>query len=109
MKAFENILEPLINYTCDVFTEMTPQKLIAVRLKYEIIRQAIVDLYSNNAINVSSAKEYFEGPNFLYDCECVGINSKTMLYIVNNPDKYKSKIGSYGNDLDDEIAYESFI
>ena len=107
MRAFEKLIDPLLSYTRDVFTELTPEKLASVRLTYEIIREAIADLHGTNLKNKHDALTYFKGDLFKQHCEAVGINETTLLYIANNPHKYLSKIGSYDNYNSNECTYES--
>ena len=91
---FANLMSPLMDYTRDIFNEITPQKLASIRLIYEIIREAIVDLHSDNTELQKDAKDYFKGDLFDYHCDCVGINTRTMLYIANNPQRFIVKNNS---------------
>ena len=90
--SFRNLTETLVNYTCEMFNEITPQKLATVRLTYEIIREAMSDLHGDNKELAQDAKDYFGGELFQYHCDCVCIDEKTMLRIVNNPDKHVKHI-----------------
>lgn len=98
MKAYENLIEPLLSYTCDVFSDMTQEKFSLVKLTYEIMRQAIVDLYSDNENLSLDAKNYFKSSVFKKHCENVGICEDIMLRIVNNPHKYLKEMGVYGEE-----------
>jgi hypothetical protein len=95
-------MDPLVEYTCEMFNEITPQKLASIRLTYEIIREAIADLHGNDKELAEDAKSYFESDLFSHHCTCVSISEKTMLYIANNPDKYNTIIDS------DNGTYESY-
>ncbi len=89
-RRFAQLINPLISYTCDVFDEITPQKLATVTLIYEVIREALADLHGNNKENKDSAIKYFNSDVFDYHCDCVGIDTKLMLYIASNPQQYLS-------------------
>lgn len=90
-RAFGNIVEPLINYTCERFNEITPQKLASITLTYEIIREAAADLYGTNKEYKQSAEEYFSSDLFKHHCDCVGISEILLMYIINNPTKYNKE------------------
>jgi hypothetical protein len=100
-RSFSNIIEPLVEYTCEMFNEITPQKLASIRLTYEIIREAIADLHGTNKELAKDAEDYFKSDLFSYHCECMSISENTMLYIANNPDKYAKRI-------DSENSFESY-
>lgn len=106
-RAFHNLIDPLISYTCETFNEITPQKLGNIRLTYEIIREAISDLHGKDETLRQDAKDYFNSEVFKYDCECVGISETLMLYIAFNPDKHLKHM-SYNDDYNEPV-YESNI
>lgn len=108
MDTFEiklnKIQELLIQYTSDVFTDMTLQKLGVVRLVYGIIRQAIGDLHGTTEEYSVDSREYFDSYLFTYHCELVGINKEVMLHIARNPQDYLDSIRDYSFD---EVENES--
>ena len=86
------IEEALMCYTCDVFQEMTMQKLGAVRTVYAIISQALYDLYNGTLEQQKDAMDWFKSDNYRLACEAVQVDVKVMDRIIQNPDKYVSDI-----------------
>lgn len=89
------VRENLISYTCDVFQEMTLQKLGAVRLVCEIIVQALYDLHTGSLEDQQSAIAYFNDHLFIRHCEMISIPVPLMKVIIENPTSYLSTIGEY--------------
>lgn len=89
------IKENLIAYTCDVFEEMTLQKLGAVRLVYEIIVQALYDLHNGNLEDQQTAIAYFKDVLFVTHCQMVSIPLSLMEFVIAHPTKYLKTIGEY--------------
>lgn len=108
-RKYKELIDPLVSYSCDKFQEITLQKLGYITLIYEIIREAIADLhYSNSKKNQIDAVNYFNSSLFEWDCACVAIPKKLMLYIAYNPDKYLDKIQSYNQEDNEHESDNEF-
>ncbi len=96
-KKLDSLLDPLIQYTCDKFNEITPEKLFVIELLWEKMRLKILDLHNKRSAKIKlSALDYFSSAEFDYHCECLAISRQLLLYIANNPNKYLGKFVEYG-------------
>ena len=92
----------LVEYSSEKFTELTPQKLAHIRLRYAIILQATMDSLYGTEEDRADAEAYFEGDVFLEHCEELLIDPTLMTYITSNPEEYADTIQDYDQTEEDE-------
>ena len=106
-KKYKELIEPLVSYTCDKFKDITLQKIGAVRLVYEIMREAIADLHNPKSKKLQrDAEEYFHSDLFAYHCKSVAISRQLMLRIASNPDLYANMAYHQEESHNDEGDFE---
>ncbi len=78
-----NILqENIVNYSSDMFQEISLQKLGVIRLIAGVVVQSIADLYSPNAKLHVQAQEYFSSELYRTHCDMLALSQHTMDRIV---------------------------
>ncbi len=89
---YRYIIEPLVEYTREKLGDLDKQKEAAIRLVYEIIREAICDLHGDDTVLKQDARKYFESETFEFHCTCAAIPTNVMEFIAFNPKRKQAFI-----------------
>jgi len=94
-KQKHGLVDALVWYSCDKFSDPTLQKLRIARVIYNIIVQAIIDLTGPEGVEKDTATQYFSGSLYETHCKMCGIPLDIMDAICSNPDRFMESIASY--------------
>lgn len=94
----EKLIDALVTYSADQFTDMTWYKGRVIKTIYSIIVQAIIDFHSGDKDLKADALKYFEGSRYQQHCEYACIDLDLMDRIVLGVKQYLPTIESYDQD-----------